>query len=348
MNKIMKKNQLWIAVAFMIAMQGCAKKQESSESNQSNAISVKTEVVKAFQGNSVLKYSGTVEPEQTIPLSFQNSGTVMSVLVQEGDFVRKGQVLATLDKSDNQNMYDVSLAKYQQAKDAYDRMKSVHDNGSLPEIKWVEMETNMKQAESQLELVKSNLEKCVLYSPDNGMIGSRNVEPGQSAMSAITPLELVKIDHVLIKISVPETEISRMHKGLKATIVVPALGDNIYEGVVTNVGVVANQFSRTYDVKIKVNNPNKEIKPGMVCDVSLDTKIEKELVLISKNAIDMENDGRNYVFVVTPDKKSVKKCEVVLGSYCENGIVVISGLSAGETIVAEGKEKLDDNSVISL
>lgn len=344
----MKKNQLWVAVAFVIAMSGCAKKQESSVSNQNNAIAVKTEVVKTVQDNSVLKYSGTVEPEQTIPLSFQNSGTVLSVLVQEGDFVKKGQVLATIDKSDNQHMYDVSLAKYQQAKDAYDRMKSVYDKGSLPEIKWVEMETNMKQAESQLELVKSNLDKCVLYSPDNGMIGNRNVEPGQSAMSTITPIELVKIDHVLVKISVPETEISRMHKGLKATFVVSALGSNTYEGMVTNVGVVANQFSRTYDVKIKVNNPQREIKPGMVCDVSVDTRVEKELMLVSKSAVDIDNQGKNFVFVVTPDKKRVKKCEVVLGNYRENGIEVRSGLTPGEIIVAEGKEKLDDNSLIIL
>jgi len=95
-------------------------------------------------------------------------------------------------------------------------------------------------------------------------------------------------------------------------------------------------------------NPNLEIKPGMVCDVNLNTNVEKNCLFVSNNAVSKDIDGKTYVFVVSPNKKSVKKQVIMLGNYHENGIEVMSGLRPGEIVVGEGKEKLSNNSLISL
>ena len=336
-----------ILSAIVIILFGCKQKQEAVK-QEVTAIKVKAQAVQTFNGLSDLRYSGTVEAAQTIPLSFQSSGTVEQVLVQEGDAVRKGQLLATVNKADNQSMYNLSLATYQQAKDAYDRLKQVYDNGSLSEVKWVEMETNLKKAESQLQVSKNSLEKCNLYAPVSGIIGKRNVEPGQSSLSSFSPLELVKIETVLVKISVPENEIGKIKKGINASFTISALENKQYEGTITNVGVVADQFSRTYEVKITVKNTNLEIKPGMVCDVTLNTTAEKQMVLVPYNAISKDTDGSSFVYVVTDDQKSVRKQIVKLGNYQNNGLEILSGLTANQSIVVEGKEKLTDNSQIIL
>ena len=336
-----------ILSAIVIILFGCKQKQEAVK-QEVTAIKVKAQAVQTFNGLSDLRYSGTVEAAQTIPLSFQSSGTVEQVLVQEGDAVRKGQLLATVNKADNQSMYNLSLATYQQAKDAYDRLKQVYDNGSLSEVKWVEMETNLKKAESQLQVSKNSLEKCNLYAPVSGIIGKRNVEPGQSSLSSFSPLELVKIETVLVKISVPENEIGKIKKGMNASFTISALENKQYEGTITNVGVVADQFSRTYEVKITVKNTNLEIKPGMVCDVTLNTTAEKQMVLVPYNAISKDTNGSSFVYVVTDDQKSVRKQIVKLGDYQNNGLEILSGLTANQSIVVEGKEKLSDNSQIIL
>ncbi|HZL10036.1 MAG TPA: efflux RND transporter periplasmic adaptor subunit [Prolixibacteraceae bacterium] len=341
----MKRNLFLFAILF--AMASCHQKQEVAK-KESASIRVKAQAVQTVSGLSNLRYSGTVEAAQTIPLSFQSSGTVEQVLVQEGDAVRKGQLLATVSKADNQSIYNSSLAMYQQAKDAYDRLKQVYDNGSLPEVKWVEMETNLKKAESQLEVAKSSLDKCNLYAPANGVIGKRNVEPGQSSLSSFSPLELVKIETVLVKISVPENEIGKIKKGLKATFTISALNNKSFEGEVTNVGVVADQFSRTYDVKITVKNTNLEMKPGMVCDLTLNTVNENNLVIVPNSSVTKDTEGNTFVYLISADNKRVKKQIVVLGNYRNSGIEVLSGLSPNHMIVVEGKEKLSDNSVISL
>ncbi len=336
-----------ILSAIVIILFGCKQKQDNVKQDVTT-IKVKAQTVQTFNGLSDLRYSGTVEASQTIPLTFQSTGTVERVLVQEGDAVRKGQLLATVDKADNQSIYNSSQAMYEQAKDAYDRLKQVYDNGSLSEVKWVEMETNLKKAQSQLEVSKSSLDKCNLYAPASGVIGKRNIEPGQSAISSFAPLELVKIETVLVKISVPENEIGKIKKGMTAAFTISALDNKQYEGTITNVGVVADQFSRTYEVKITVKNPELEIKPGMVCDVVLNTSAEKTMVLVPYNSVSKDTDGNLFVFVVSPDKKTVKKQVVKVGGYQTNGLEIISGLAAGQTIVIEGKEKLFDNSLISL
>jgi len=336
-----------ILAAIVIVFFGCKQKQETTQ-NETTSLKIKAQKVQTVSGFANLRYSGTVEASQTIPLSFQSSGSVERVLVQAGDAVRKGQLLATVDKDDNQSIYNSSLAMYQQAKDAYDRLKQVHDNGSLSEVKWVEMETNLKKAESQLEVAKNSLEKCNLYAPVSGIIGKRNVEPGQSALSSFAPLELVKIETVLVKVSVPENEIGKIRKGMNASFTISALDNKQFEGTITNVGVVADQFSRTYEVKITVKNPELEIKPGMVCDVTLNSTTEKQMVMVPYNAVTKDSEGNSIVFVVNGDQKSVRKQIVKVGTYQTKGLEIISGLTANETVVVEGKEKLTDNSQIIL
>jgi RND family efflux transporter MFP subunit len=290
-----------------------------------------------------LHYSGSIEASQTIPLTFQTSGTILKVLVSAGDAVHKGQLLGTVDKADAQNMYEVTNSKYLQAKDAYNRLKEVHDNGSLPEIKWVEMESNLQQAQSSVAIAKNNLSKCNLYAPDNGIIGKRNVEPGMSSISVTAPLELVKIETVYVKIAVAENEISKIKKGQKARFKVSALDDKIFDGVVTNVGVVADQISRTYEVKITVKNSGLLLKPGMVCDVNLGITATKDILTVASQAVDKDRDNNAFVFVVDTEQKIAKKRIIHIGNYVNDNIEILDGLSVGEKVVCEGKQKLSDN-----
>jgi membrane fusion protein, multidrug efflux system len=345
----MKSFYFYFSMCIIVALTACGHKQKEVVTSEADRIvKIKAETIQITKKTTELHYSGTIEAYQTIPLSFQSSGIVENVSVQEGDKVKKGQILATVNKSDNENLNNVSVAKYNQAKDAYARLKSVHDSGSLTEIKWVEMETNLKQAESQMLMVQSNLDKCNLRAPADGIIGQRNIEPGQSSISMNTPLELVKIEKVFVKVSVSENEISKIKTGQKATFSISALDGKTFEGTVSNVGVVADRLSRTYEVKIIVINTDLEIKPGMICDVNLQTAIEKKIMLVSKNAINKDSEGKTYVFIVSDDKKSVKKQNITLADYNENGVEVTAGLNPDQMVVVEGKEKLSDNSLISL
>ena len=340
------RKTVFLAMMFAVIM-GCGSNKKE-ETTPVNRIKVKTAKVALSKSEYNLEYSGSIEASQTIPLTFKASGTVEKIYVEVGDIVKQGQLLASIDKSDVQNIYNSMLAKYQQAKDAYDRLKTVYDNGSLPEIKWVEMKSNFEQAKAMLDLSKNNLESCDMLAPTDGIIGSRNIEPGQSSLGLSAPFKLVKIENVFVKISVPENEISKIIKGQKAAFSVSALNGKQFEGIITNVSPVADMISRTYTAKILVKNTGLELKPGMVCDVTLNFSKGVISLVVPYKAVSKDSDGKTFVFVVSPDGTSVRKQNVTVGNYNESGIEVLSGLTSGLVVVSTGCEKLTDNSLISL
>lgn len=337
-------NKVAYFVLCILVLAGC--RQAKTESAADPKIEMSE--VQQVSTSGALQYSGTIEPTQTIPLTFQAQGTVLKVLINAGDPVKTGQLLAVVDKADAQSMYEISQAKYQQAKDAYRRLKQVHDNGSLPEVKWVEMESNLQQAQSSAALAKNNLKKCNLYAPESGVIGARNIEPGMNSLGNLkAPLELVKINTVYVKVAVPENEINLIKKGQKASFSVSALDNQEFEGTVTNVGVVADAVSRTYEVKITVNNPKMLLKPGMVCDVQVDAPQNRTVVGIPYQAVDQDSSGNKYVYVVDESKKKVFKRVVTVGNYQNDFVQILSGLSVGEKVVVSGMHKLTDNGKVT-
>jgi RND family efflux transporter MFP subunit len=211
------------------------------------------------------------------------------------------------------------------------------------------METNMEQAKSSLEISKNNLDKCNMRAPVDGIVGRRNISPGQSALGAsLAPIEIVQIETVLVKISVAENEISKITKGQKATFSVSALEGKQFKGFVVNVSPVADVISRTYTVKISVKNLKYELKPGMVCDVILNLNYETISLVVPYKAVSKDTDGKTFVYVVSADGTRVIKQNVTVGNYRESGIEVLRGLTPGQVVVSAGCEKLTDNSLISL
>lgn len=342
----MKK--VMVLVCVLAGMSACKTEVKTSDVNSdSNAIKVKTAVVLESIVSGDLRYSGTVEASSVIPLTFQINGTVEKVLVDAGDKVSKNQLLAIVDQTDAKNMCEMNQAKYEQAKDAYDRLKTVHEKGSLAEIKWVEMQSNLDQAQSSLALAKNNLEKCFLRASTDGFVGKRNVEPGMSALTLTdAAIELVEIDEVLIKISVPENEISKVAKEQKVSVVVSALDNQQFNGKVKTISPIADAISRTYSVKVVVANPNHALKPGMVCDVSLQTTANQKKITIPYQAVTQDANKHAFVYVIDEILKNVHKRKVVTGSYFGTKVEIREGLQCGQLIVVEGKEKLSDNASV--
>jgi RND family efflux transporter MFP subunit len=334
-------------VLFLLAFSGCKAPVQRDVADK-DTMKVTTFRVISSGKNVTFDYSGTIEAYQVIPLTFQVSGIVDMVYAKEGDHVNRGQLLATIDKSDLENIYQASLAKYQQAKDAYDRLKSVHDEGSLPEIKWVEMVSNLQQAESAKEIAKNNLNKSRLVAPVDGFIGRRNIEPGQSSVLLTSaPFELVKIEKVYVKIAVPENEVNKIRVGQKAVFSVAALDNKTFEGIINSISPVADVLSRTYTVKVLANNPSLMLKPGMVCDVSIPVEGNIKQLLIPYRAVSTDDNGNPYVYVINEGTKRVSKQNIEIGNYSDSHIIVLSGLTEGSLIVVDGKEKLSNNQLIS-
>lgn len=342
MNKILT---LFLFASTVYFFQGCADKVENLKDRM---IEVETEQVKQIDGSEVLTYSGTIEESETIPLNFSVLGSVASVLVVEGDFVKKGQLLAELNNETYKNAYEMALATQKQAEDAYNRLLPMYKNGNLPEIKLVEVETGLQQAKSATLIAKKNVDDCKLYSPIDGIVGRRSIEPGMSAIANLTSITIVKIVKVFAKVPVSESEISSIKNGDKAKIKIGALNNSEFTGTVEEIGVMADPIAHTYKIKIGIANKNRQIKPGMVCNVTLYKNKTNEAagLFVPSRAVLVDEQGANFVYVVD-NNKAVKKY-VKTGKLLLNGIEITEGLNNGEQIVVAGQQKLVDNSSVHI
>ena len=267
-------------------------------------------------------------------------GNVQEILVREGQKVHKGQLLALLNRATLQDTYDASRASLVQAQDAYDRMKTLYENKSLPEIKWVEVQSKLQQAQSMESIARKNLEDASLYAPFDGVIGKRNVEAGENVQPGKPVFTLLDVGTVNIKIAVPEKEIPFIdHR--KAAITVAALGGRLFEGMVTEKGITANPVSHTYEARIKLDNRDGALLPGMVCRVRVEDKDRVTTISLPNNVIQLSHTGERYVWYLRDGK--AKAVTVRIGELTDNGVQITDGLSEGDLVITDGYQKVSED-----
>jgi RND family efflux transporter MFP subunit len=332
-------------VLLLCVFSACSEKQGTQ--TQEKVIPVEVMEVSAEQTVDSKNYVGTVEESAAVSLAFSLMGTVEEVFVQEGQRVGKGQLLATLNTATADNSYQASLAKLRQAQDAYDRLTKVHSNGSLPDIKFVEVETGLQQAKSMAAISKKNLDDCKLYAPRDGVIAERNVEAGGSVIPSQAAFKLVSVDKVFVKIPVPENEIGSIAEGQAAHVIVAALDNAAFSGKIEMKGVSASATSHTYEAKIGINNPQLQIMPGMVCKVGVRHALPlQSRIVVPNRAVQISADGRQYVWLA--EGNLAKRRFVKTGNLTDNGIAITEGLSAGDRLIIEGFQKVSEGMRISI
>jgi len=330
---------LWLA--------GCSRNKTNNE-YVNHGFPVKVQKVELSKHDNLNYYVGIVEESVSVPVSFLTIGQVEKVYINEGQKVKKGQLLAELNNSNYQSMYQMSLAKEKQAYDAYNRLSDLYKKGSLPEIKYVEIQTGVEQACSATQIALKNLNDCKLYAPMDGIIGKRSIEPGMSVMPAITVFKVVKIDKVYVKVSIPENEISSVKTGDKAEISVTALDNQQFEGSIEEKGVMSNPLSHTYEIKIALRNLEEKLMPGMVCKVMIQNNTATNQVVVPSNVVQIDKYGQKYLYVADTNTNKAEIKYVKVGSPYRNGVIVTTGLKAGDQLIVEGYQKISENTTIQI
>ena len=325
------------AALISLCLTGCENRQTTEPT--AKIVPVKVMNIGFSDRSHNQNYVGTVEESSAVSLGFSGMGTVERVLVSEGERVRKGQLLAVLEGGTAQNAYNVAKSTLHQAQDAYDRLKTLHEKGSLTDLKWIEVESGLEQAKAMEAIAKKSVDDCNLYAPMSGVIAKRSVEEGVNVMPGLSAFKIVLIDEVYINVPVPENEIGSIHIRQPATITIPALGNRAYSGVVEKKGVEANPISRTYTLKIKTGNPNSELMPGMVCKVFLQNEEDKQIIIPNK-CVQISPDNRHFVWMA--DGNIARRRFITVGSLADFGIVVENGLTEGDRLIVEGSAKISE------
>ncbi len=344
----MKSLRIPLLIVFVMSafsmFNGCTSNSKAKEAGYETRVEVQQ--VRYIDDRERIRYSGTIEESVTIPAAFAVNGIVSEVFVREGEKVQKGQLLATLDNATFQNAYLMAEATYKRAIDAVERLRPMHENGNLPDIKMVEAETGLQQATAALELAKKNLADCQLLAPEAGVVGRRSIEVGGGAAPGVTAIRIVQINRVKAVITVHENEISQLSQGMTALVSIPALGNRDWEARIDEIGVVADPLSHTYKVKLTIANRDHQIKPGMICNVVVIHSNDAPVLCLPIDAVQVDEHRNNYVFVVNTHEMTVHKNLVKTGEFLQDGLTVKDGLEADDIVVVSGQHKLYENAPV--
>lgn len=336
-------------ISYVVSVFAClfliACSQEEGGRDEVMPVRVKTQRIGTSAFTSLRHYSGTVEEEVGASLSFSVPGTLQHVYVKVGSRVKKGELLASIDPTSFKSSYDAAKVTLSQAQDVYRRMKELYDKKSLPEIKWIDVQTKLQQAVSMEEVARENLTHCNIYSPFEGVISDKKAEIGQNVAPGIPVLKLNSVSRVKVRIAVPEAEVSQVILNGKAQVEVTACGGETFEGIIVEKGVEAHSLSHAYEVKISVDNPEGKLMPGMVARVTLAGAEGTSRCILPARLVQLDEHNQNFIWICQGGK--AEKRVIGCGAYRAEGVEVVSGLTGNEEVIVEGQQKVSNGTVVT-
>ena len=335
-----------VAVFICVILLSCKENKPNFEKKQ--PVRVVATHPSTSLGASGLRYVGVVEELSSTAVSFTGSGLITRMDVDEGQYVRKGQLIAQLDTTQATNVISNARAQLNQARDAYKRMKDMYDEGALPEIKFMEVQTQLEQAEAMYDAAVKSKRDCMVYAPITGVVGKKILRVGETALPAQSVCTILDISHVKVRVGVPEKEFSTILSSTPTNIYIEALNLLVSGGRIEK-GISADLATHTYDILIHLNNPERSILPGMICKVEVLATNTSEIQNVSSLSVPVKSvcrasNGEMFVWIIKNGKS--RRQPVVVGDAIGNNMEICSGLTPGDLVITEGYQKVADGTSV--
>lgn len=324
------------------------------------------------------RYSGVLEPKAQLDLAFRVPGRVASVgqvrvpggpprALQEGDAVKAGDVLATLDLEDLRSQQSASAAgaastsaqvrtartALAQSEREVARARKIFESGDLAQADLDRAEAAFAAAGSslasieaqhqsrldQLALSRSTLTDATLRSPIDGVVARKAVDPGELVPPNVPVFSIVDVSELRVVFGVPDTRVNLVQLGAPVTVVVEALPGRALSGTVSKVAPVADAALRTYAVELRLAG-TIGLRPGMTATALLGDEGRQDAPVLPLSAVVRDPDGAGYVVFGLRDDQTVELLPIEVADLLENDVVVASGLEAGRRVVVDGAQFL--------
>jgi len=330
-----------------------------AEADASGVQRLPVKVAPARQGDLAvtLPVFGSVTYVDKCDASYEEStGIIQEVLVDVGDLVRPGQVVAVIDTAvlraelkSLQARLEQAHAHYELAAWKYQALRQVQAKGgsSLHDLEEAATAYQARQAEvAQIEAdigrIRAKLQKAVIRSPIVGIVGKKNYFPGErvpipSEKGVVT---ILRVDEVYVEAEISDKDLAKLRPGLEANIFPDAYPRTVFKGRVEQLEPVLREQSRTVIARVRVKNPDFLLRPGMFSRLDIVLEKTPQVVAIPIQALRLSPDKATEVFVIVDNVAFKKKVEVGLTTATEAEIK--SGLQPGDLVVVEGGEQLKE------
>lgn len=351
----MKILSLFTSLALAVTLWACGSKAEEAakiktEPNLStdDAIPVKLAPVASVVRAEPVVASGLVSSSEEARLSFKIGGIINKMYVKEGQFVRKGQLLATLDLTEINAQVGQAQFATEKAERDLARVKALYADTAATLEQLQNVTTGSNLAKQNLTIAQFNRSYAQIHSTVDGTVTRKLMNEGELA-AAGSPVFMIssnrKSDWV-VRVGVSDKDWARLKPGDRATVTLDAYPDQTFGGTVSKLAQAADPLNKLYEIEVRINPGAARFAPGLFAKVKLQPAQSRAYAVVPIEAI-IEGNGKDaFVYVLADNKKNVRKLPVQIGFIDGATVLVTGGLNPNTSVVTAGSAYLTENSTV--
>lgn len=306
---------------------------------------VTTIEAKATTFKQYVEIQGNVKTKENIVIYPEYAGVLTRVLVKEGQFVNKGEVLAKIDDGGLNQQLSQMETQLALVKTTFERQERLWKDKIGSEIQFLQAKANYEAQQKAVNQMKEQLAKTTITAPFSGVIDDVMSEQGQVVSPGMNQLfRLINLSDMFIEAEIPENYITNIRNGSKVNVYFPVLNDTI-SSTIRQVGNYINPNNRTFKIEIAITNENKMVKPNMTALLSINNYVNDSALVLPQSIISENAEGEKYIYAVKKGKKNRNYAEkrVIKIGKTQNGVAEIKeGIANGDIIIEEGSRTVKE------
>ena len=327
-------------------------KLDPNAAQQQNAKLVSLAAIQTGNFEHFIELQGRVDAQNISYVAPPNGqgGIVKSLYVRQGQYVRKGQVLARLDDQLIRQQIEPLKVQLTTAEDTYRRTKNLFDQGIGTYQQVLTAQTQVETLRKNISNIQRQAALMTVTAPNSGVADVVNVRVGEAFVGATAQgpqIRIVNTSDLKVVADVPENYLSKVNVGSNVEIVLPEENNRIINAKVTVVGKVINPSSRTFQIEARIPS-NANLKPNQLAKVHIKDYGSSNAITIPINTLQNDEKGKFVMLAAKENGKLVaRKRQIVVGELNGDQLEVKSGLQSGDQLIAEGFQGLYDGQLIT-
>ena len=353
MNKTSKIIAIVVVVLLgaFITFRLVANKQEINEQAEEAGrkieltVPVRVAEVKPVSLDETATHTGEFEGWEETSLIAEAQGTIRYIKVEEGDAVKKGDVIAKVDATSVNSQLSTAEASLKKAQKDFERYERLEKAGAVSQLQKEEAQLAVDNARANLAAVQQQFGFTTVYAPISGFVDQVAVEEGGFVMPGNQIASLIQVDRLKLVVKVSEDELSDISVGQKVSVSTSVYPTESYQGEVINVSYKADP-SKKFKVTVEVNNNREQsLRAGMFGEVKFTQQASEPVLAIPRQAL--VGSMLNASVYLIEDNHAIKK-SFTAGSRVGTNVSVLAGLQAGQQVITSGQINLEDGDEIKI
>ncbi|HEY9044646.1 MAG TPA: efflux RND transporter periplasmic adaptor subunit [Ohtaekwangia sp.] len=340
-----------VLAALMLLLQACtdSKGKTAGIPPATDPIPVKVVSLEKSSALSAIKASGQLTTDDETVLSFKITGVVNTVLVKEGDRVKKGQLLATLNLTEINAQVSQARHNYEKTQRDFQRVTNLYKDSVATLEQLQNTETALAVAKEQLQAATFNRSFAEIHAPESGYVLHKFVNAGQvvSSGNPILTTNGAAQGKWVLKVSVSDKQWSTVNLQDAATVQVDAFPNKTFQATVIRKSETSDVQTGTFTIELQLKTEGVKLATGMFAQATIQSGKSVSSWSIPYEAVLDANDNEGFVFV-TSDKKTAHKQPVIIESFNGETIRISKGLENADALIIAGSAYLSDNSPITI